>query len=110
MIAITSLILFFSFYTFYYTSKRAVLSYHLSFEKWMQKNQKQTKALGCLLLFTAYILWVLTTALGAGTLIFFIEIMTLGSLIIILKPLESISLKAVILLYVIIQIIEFYYS
>lgn len=110
MITIASLIVFLAFYTLYYTSKRAALSYDLGFEKWMKKNPKQTKITGVSLLVLAYILWLYTQSLGCGTLMFFIQLMTIGSLIIILTPLKKVSSKVLIAVFIIIAVLEFYYN
>jgi tryptophan-rich sensory protein len=109
MITIASLIVFLSFYTLYYTSKRAVLSYDLGFEKWMQKNPKQTKIIGLFLLLTAYSIWLFMQSLGCGTLMFLIQLMTIGSLIIILTPLKKVSSKILLFIFVIIALLELYY-
>lgn len=109
MITVASLIVFLAFYTLYYTSKRAVLSYDLGFEKWMKNNPKQTKIAGVLLLTMAYTMWLLTQSLCCGTLMFFIQLMTVGSLIIILAPLKKVNSKALIGVLIIIAILEFYY-
>lgn len=109
MITIASLIVFLAFYTLYYTSKRAVLSYDLGFEKWMKKNPKQTKITGLVLLVTAYAIWLFTQSFGCGTLMFFIQLMTIGSLIIILAPLKKVNSKALIAVLIIIALLEFYY-
>jgi hypothetical protein len=110
MITIASLLLFLAFYTLYYTSKRAALSYDLGFEKWMQKNPKQTKATGLILLFLAYSMWLFTQSLCCGTLMFCIQLMTIGSLVIILTPLKKIDKKAIFMLFLIIGFLEFYYN
>lgn len=110
MITIASLIVFLAFYTLYYTSKRAALSYDLGFEKWMQKNPKQTKITGLILLLTAYIMWLFTQSLGCGTLIFFIQLMTIGSLIIILTPLKKVNSKVLLAILIIAALLEFYYN
>ncbi|MCD0469623.1 hypothetical protein [Flavobacterium sp. JAS] len=110
MITIASLIVFLAFYTLYYTSKRAVLSYDLGFEKWMKKNPKQTKISGFVLLLLAYSLWLFTQSLGCGTLMFFIQLMTIGSLIIILKPLKKVNGKVILALFILIALLEFYYN
>ena len=110
MITIATLIVFLAFYTLYYTSKRAVLSYDLGFEKWMQKNPKQTKITGLTLLLLAYSLWLFTQSLCCGTLMFFIQLMAIGSLIIILMPLKRVSSKIILLLFVIAALVEFYYN
>ncbi len=110
MITIASLIVFLAFYTLYYTSKRAVLSYDLGFEKWMKKNPKQTKITGLVLLVSAYAIWLFTQSLGCGTLMFFIQLMTIGSLIIILAPLKKVNSKALLALLVIATLLELYYN
>jgi hypothetical protein len=110
MITIASLIVFLAFYTLYYTSKRAVLSYDFGFEKWMKNNPKQTKITGLGLLLIAYASWLYTQSLCCGTLMFFIQLMTVGSLIIILAPLKKVNHKALLALLIIIAILEFYYA
>lgn len=110
MITIASLFVFLAFYTLYYTSKRAVLSYDLGFEKWMKNNPKQTKITGLVFLLTAYSLWLITQSLCCGTLLFFIQLMAIGSLIIILTPLKKISRTMLLLLFIAAALFEFYYS
>jgi hypothetical protein len=109
MITIASIFVFISFYTLYYTSKRAALSYDFSYQKWMRQNPKQTKITGLCLLLLAYSLWLLTAALGSATLFFFIQLMTIGSLIIILAPLKVINPKGILILFAISGLLEFYY-
>lgn len=110
MITIASLFVFLAFYTLYYTSKRAVLSYDLGFEKWMKNNPKQTKITGLIFLLTAYSLWLVTQSLCCGTLLFFIQLMAIGSLIIILTPLKKISPTMLLLLFITAALFEFYYN
>ncbi|CAM3575854.1 hypothetical protein [Flavobacterium chungbukense] len=110
MITIASLIVFLAFYTLYYTSKRAVLSYDLGFEKWMKDNPKPTKLIGLSLLVTAYAMWLVTQSLGCGTLMFFIQLMTIGSLIVILQPLKKVNSKALLALLVFVALLELYYN
>lgn len=107
-IAICTLVL--AFYTLYYTSKKAPLTHNHSIEKWMKNNPSQTKITGVVLLILAYILWISATALGVGTFAFLVALMTIGSLIVILKPLEHITFKNVAILFLLIGIVEFYYS
>ena len=109
MITIASLIVFLAFYTLYYTSKRAVLSYDLGFEKWMKKNPKQTKITGLALLVTDYAMWLVTQSLCCGTLMFFIQLMTVGSLIIILTPLKKVNTKILVAVLIIAALLELYY-
>ena len=110
MITTASLIVFLAFYTLYYTSKRAVLSYDLGFEKWMKKNPKQTKVTGLGLLLAAYTLWLATDSLGCGTLMFLIQLMMIGSLIVILSPLKKVNSKIILALFIIVALLEFYYN
>ncbi|MES2574192.1 MAG: hypothetical protein V4572_04575 [Bacteroidota bacterium] len=110
MITIAISILFLAFYALYYTSKRVHLSYNLGFENWMKKNPKSTKIIGITLLVVAYLLWICVTAFGVGTLLFFIALMTIASLIVILKPLKITSPKTVLLLFSIMGLLEVYYS
>ncbi|CAD0001737.1 hypothetical protein [Flavobacterium salmonis] len=110
MITIASLVLFLAFYTLYHTSKKAVLSYDLGFEKWMQKNPKQTKITGLILLLSAYGFWLFTKSLCCGTLMFFIQLMAVGSLIVLLSPLKKISRSKLFILFIIIALSEFYYA
>ncbi|MCV9928040.1 hypothetical protein OIU83_10275 [Flavobacterium sp. LS1R49] len=109
MITIASIFVFISFYTLYYTSKRAALSHDYGFEKWMQKNPKQTKITGLCLLLLAYSLWLFTTALGSATLLFLIQLMTISSLVIILTPLKVFNPRGIIILFAISGLLEFYY-
>lgn len=109
MITIAFCFLFLAFYVLYYTSKRAVLTYRFNFEIWISKNPKYGKTLGTLLLILAYLLSIFSTALGVGTLFFFITLMTIGSLIIILKPLKIIPVKIILFLFLTMEILEFYY-
>jgi uncharacterized membrane protein YfcA len=105
MITIASLIVFLAFYTLYYTSKRALLSYDLGFEKWMQKNPKQTKITGLVLLFLGYSFWLYSQSLGCGTLMFFIQLMT-----VLLTPLKKVNCSSLLILFIIIALLEFYYA
>ncbi|MES2545216.1 MAG: hypothetical protein V4548_10050 [Bacteroidota bacterium] len=102
-------ILFFGFYLVYYTSKKATLFLDSTFTKWINTNTKQSKIIGTTLLILSYVLLVLQTALGHGSLLFFIELMAFGSLMILLSPLKMINLKWVIALFIITQYIEFQY-
>ena len=110
MITIASCILFLAFYSLYYTSKRVSLSYNIGFEKWMKKNPNQTKITGIMLLVTAYFVWISATAVVVGSLLFVIALMTIGSLIVVLKPLRIIPAKTIFFLFSIMGILEIYYS
>ena len=110
MITIATLFIFLAFYTLYYTSKKAVLSYDLGFEKWMQKNPKQTKITGLILLLSAYSFWLFSQSLVCGTVMLLIQLMAEGSLIVLLTPLKKISRSTLFTLFIIIALLEFYYA
>lgn len=110
MITIAICVLFLAFYTLYYTSKRASLTYKFSFEKWMRNNPIATKIIGLCLLVAAYFLWIYSMGLGSGSLFFVVALMTIGSLIVILKPLKIIPLKNIVFLFIVLEILEMYYS
>lgn len=110
MFTITSAILFSAFYSLYYTSKRVPLTYNLGVERWMHDNPKPTKITGVILLIIAYVLCLYISALGSGSLLFMIELMTIGSLIIILKPLKIVPLKNIAILFIVLEVLEMYYS
>ncbi|MEO8254051.1 MAG: hypothetical protein ABI554_06645 [Flavobacterium sp.] len=108
MISIVSFLIFIGFYTLYYTSQKTYVSYEKPYEKWIQENTKPCKYIGVLVLLSAFFLLVFEKALGSGTLLFFIQLMTIGSLIIILSPLKIIKPLFVILLFVAASCIEYY--
>lgn len=108
MISIVSFLIFIGFYALYYTSQKTYVSYDRGFELWIKKNTKSTKYIGLLLLLSAFILLLLEKALGSGTLVFFILLMTIGSLIIILSPLKIIKPSFVIILFAVATLIEYY--
>jgi len=110
MITIISALLFLALYFLYYTSKKATLYYNSGLEKWMHKNPKPTKIIGCGLLIVAYFILLFFKSIFAATLLFFIILMTFSSLIIILKPLKKVNSLFLITTFCISTILEFYYS
>lgn len=95
MISLVSLIVFLAFYVLYNTSKKAALSGNLQIERWIQQNTKSSRWLGLGILITAYSFLIAIKAIGAATLIFLIQIMTIGSLVVILAPLKIINYKLI---------------
>jgi divalent metal cation (Fe/Co/Zn/Cd) transporter len=110
MITIAVCVLFLAFYTLYYTSKRASLTYRFGFEKWMRNHPTATKIIGLCLLVVAYFLWIYSIGLVSGSLFFAVALMTIGSLIVILKPLKIIPLKNIVFLFIVLEFLEMYYS
>lgn len=91
MISLVSLTVFFAFYVLYNTSKKATLSTNFRFERWIQQNTKPSRCIGLGFLVIAYVTLISLKAAGASTLIFLIQIMTIGSLVVILTPLKIIN-------------------
>lgn len=110
MISIATLLVFIALYVLYYTSKKAALYHNSDFEKWMKKNPKHTRIIGLTVLFLAYGLLLSFKAAGSATLMFFIQIMAISSLIIVLKPLKKMNNKVVFAIFIIASIFEFYYA
>ena len=110
MFTIASIILFLAFYSLYYTSQRVPLDYNFGFEKWMHNNPDSTKIMGVLLLLIAYFLWLFIASVGSGTFLFLIELMAIGSLMVILKPLKVINSRSLFLIFFIMEFCEIYYS
>lgn len=108
MISIVSFLIFIGFYALYYTSKKTYVSYDKGFEQWIKKNTRSTKYFGLLLLLSAFFVLLLEQAIGSGTLIYFILLMTIGSLIIILSPLKIIKPSFVFILFAMATFIECY--
>lgn len=91
MISLVSLTVFFAFYVLYNTSKKATLSTNFPIERWVQQNAKPSRFIGLGILIIAYSTLISLKATGVSTLIFLIQIMTIGSLVVILAPLKIIS-------------------
>lgn len=101
MFSISSLTLFLGFYALYNTSKKAQLYTIFKIEKWFQKNERKGKIIGLGLLLIPIIILTLYRGLGAGILIWFILLMTIGSLTIIISPIRIINYKALIFIFIV---------
>ncbi|ULC59006.1 hypothetical protein MBM09_13955 [Flaviramulus sp. BrNp1-15] len=107
MISIALLILFLSFYIFYNTSKKVKIQSVFGVENWFQKHIKPSKFIALILLVLALILFINHFGIGVGTLLYFIALMTIGSLVILLYPLNLINYKSLILLIIFMFSFEF---
>lgn len=74
------------FYSLYSTSKRAKLN-NTKVDLWLQNHTKISKLSGVSLLIAAFGLSVILYGIGAGIIVVFILLMTIGSLIVVLSPL-----------------------
>ena len=108
MISIISIILFLGFYTLYNTSKRAQLYDTFKIKKWFQKNELFGKIFGLTLLLISLILLINTNGITSGILIWFIMLMTIGSLIIIIAPFRIINYKTLLICFSAIFILEIF--
>lgn len=107
MISSVIIILTLAFYFFYNTSERSVKSHVLGFEKWIQKKKGLAKTTGMVMLIIAYLILLFYYGIGTGTLLFFIILMTFGSLIILLTPLKMINYKNLLLVVLFSLCVEF---
>ncbi len=99
MVSTTIFIVFLSFYLFYNTSKKVKYNSKKT-ENWINENIQLTKIIAAILLIISIILNIYLFGFGAGSLLFIIVFMTIGSLIIILTPLKLIRYKSVLLLFI----------
>ena len=95
MISLVSLTVFLAFYVLYNTSKKATLSSNFQIERWIQQHPKPSRFIGLGILAIAYSFLISLKAVGASTLIFLIQIMTIGSLVVILAPLKIMNYKLI---------------
>ena len=108
MVSVTIFIVFISFYFFYNTSKKTVKHNYNKLENWIDENIQLTIIIATILLIISLILNIYVFGFGAGSLLFFILFMTIGSLIIILTPLKLTRYKSVLLLFLISLLFELF--
>ncbi|KDN56658.1 hypothetical protein [Flavobacterium seoulense] len=108
MITLVSLIVFLAFFVLYNTSKKATLATNFQAERWIQQNPKPSRFIGLGLLLIAYILLLSIKAAGVSSFLFLIQIMTIGSLVVILAPLKIINYKLIIGIICISTFLEIY--
>ena len=93
MITIGALLAFLGFFAGYNTSQKAVLTGNSKIEIWLRQNAPNSRAAGLLLLIAGLVVLVMSKGIGAGTFVFFVMLMTFGSLIVLLSPLRIVTLK-----------------
>lgn len=99
MTTLIVLITFTGFYLFYNTSKKADLNRSDILEIWVQDHHQVSKYIGCLLFIVAVVLSILYFGVGSGIFSFFVILMTVGSLIVLLSPLQYVNYKTVSLVF-----------
>lgn len=91
MISVYLLLLFFGFYILYFTSKRMVAVPTLKFETWIKTHNSAATMGGLSLLLLSCFLFIYSLGLAAGILTYMVMLMTIGSLIILLAPLQLLT-------------------
>jgi hypothetical protein len=99
MITIGALLAFFGFFSGYNASRKAVLRGDSRLELWLRRNASKAKISGVFLLVASLILVVTEKGLGAGSLMFVVVLMTIGSLVVILSPLRLLTLRSALLIF-----------
>lgn len=107
MITLSVLLVFVGFFVLYLGSKRMELNFNRPIVHWVQRQEINSKGAGVALFLLAGLLSVQIWGLGAGLLFFFVQLMTIGSLIVIITPLNELNYKFLISLVVISFILEF---
>ena len=105
MTTLTNLFIFLGFYTLYSSSKRAALN-NSKIDLWIQQRYKPLKLTGVFLLLIGLGLSILTEGFATGTFLWFIVLMTLGSLVILLTPLKLMNYKTLLVVFVCTLVIE----
>lgn len=95
MVTLALLLIFTSFYLFYLASQKTGIKALLPGVKWFKHHPKPAKATGLLLLIISVVPVVATYGTGSGILMWFISLMTVGSLVILLSPLGFIRIATV---------------
>ncbi|MEP5365271.1 MAG: hypothetical protein ABJQ37_15575 [Reichenbachiella sp.] len=106
MITLSVLLVFIGFFVLYMGSRRVELSLNWPLVQWVRRQNINTKGAGIALFLMAALLSVQLWGVAAGVLFFFIQLMTIGSLIVLLTPLQVLNYKFIMTLVVISFFIE----
>ncbi len=108
MISILIILIFFTFYLFYMTTKRIEIASNLGFEKKIQAHQSLAKKIGLILMLISFITSVYQLGFCVGILFNVIGFMTIGGLIVLLTPLQLITYKKLSIVFVLCFLIEWF--
>lgn len=106
MVTFLALLIFSGFYTGYYSSAKAVLPRNSGLENAIKENPVTARRIALVLLLTALIVSNIYSGTAVGTFQFFILLMTLGSLVVLLAPLQVLTLRSASVIFVIGLFIE----
>ncbi|MDO3694966.1 hypothetical protein QVZ41_08940 [Wenyingzhuangia sp. chi5] len=108
MISILIILLFFTFYIFYVTTKRINIVSNLRFEKNIQAHPSLAKKIGLMLMLISFIISIDQLGFCVGILFNVIGFMTIGGLIVLLTPLQLITYKNICIAFVLCFLIEWF--
>ncbi|WP_018474911.1 hypothetical protein [Echinicola pacifica] len=91
MNTISLLIVLIGFLFLYYTSQKAQLGGHSPIRTFARRAPQLAKGIGVFCLLVAALLAVLGLGLGAGIFSFIVLLMTVGSLVVIVAPLQIVT-------------------
>ena len=97
---------FLGFYSLYNGSQKADLRQSLLVEIWLQDKPVIAKAVGLSLNFVALITSMWAYGAGSGIFLFFVVLMTVGSLVVLIAPLKFVDYKMVAALFIFSLFIE----
>lgn len=107
MITLSVFLVFVGFFALYLGSKRIELNFDWPIILWVRRQEINSKGTGVALFLMAALLSIQIWGLGAGMLFFFIQLMTIGSLVVLLTPLNILNYKFVAGLVAVSFLIEF---
>ncbi|MEN7548794.1 hypothetical protein AAG747_12810 [Rapidithrix thailandica] len=106
MVTIIFFIAFLGFYVFYNTSKKADLNRSGKLELWVQNHLQYSKYIGSFLLIVTLVVSIIHFGVGSGIFAFFVTLMTVGSLIIVLSPLQYVTIRIVSVVFLLSLLLE----
>ena len=106
MITLIAALSFIGFYALYTTSKKADIQRVLFVEFRLQNNPTVAKAIGLSINFVALIISMAYMGVASGTFLFFVILMTVGSLVVLIAPLRYVAYQTVSVLFLLALFIE----
>lgn len=94
------------FFCLYNTSSRAIINKESNFNKWIQFNPLPGEYLGVGLLIFAYLLFCVVYGIGGGILLATVTLMTIGSLVVLLHPLQHFKWRHLFIAFIISLVLE----
>ncbi|MFD2034993.1 hypothetical protein ACFSKL_09335 [Belliella marina] len=92
----------------YLSSKRVILTSQTGLRTWAYANTFKSKGLGLAALTIGLILHIMHLGLGSGIFSYLVTLMTVGSLVVLLYPLNVFNFKSLLLVFAISLSLELY--